>query len=64
VSLTKYRNRVRVRHALDRLERDEATLADIAATLGFADQAHFSRTVREHVGYSPTALRRALHATA
>ncbi len=62
VSLTRYRNRVRVGHALDRLERDEATLADIAASLGFADQAHFSRTMREHVSSTPTALRRALFA--
>lgn len=60
VSLTRYRNRVRVGRALDRLEAGEAQLASLAAELGFADQAHLSRTVREHVGHTPTALRRAL----
>jgi len=57
VSLTRYRNRVRVIHALDRLEAGEPSLAVLAADLGFADQAHLSRTVREHLGHTPTALR-------
>jgi len=43
--------------------RDGSTLADIAVALGFADQAHLSRTVREHVGYTPAALRRVLQTT-
>ncbi|MGH7733936.1 MAG: helix-turn-helix transcriptional regulator [Gemmatimonadales bacterium] len=60
VPLTRYRNRVRVGRALDRLQRDESTLADLAASLDFADQAHLSRVVREHVGQTPGALRRAL----
>jgi AraC-like DNA-binding protein len=58
VSITKYRNRVRVGWALDQLAGDKSSLADLAASLGFADQAHFSRTVREHTGYTPTTLRR------
>ncbi|MFS8099877.1 helix-turn-helix domain-containing protein [Lentzea alba] len=60
VSLTRYRNRVRVARALDRLEAGEPSLAALAADLGFADQAHLCRTVREHVGHTPTALRRLL----
>ncbi|WP_083087587.1 helix-turn-helix transcriptional regulator [Mycobacterium noviomagense] len=60
VSLTRYRNRVRVSRALDQAQRDTATLADIAASLGFADQAHFTRVVRQHVGHTPAALRREL----
>ena len=60
VSLTSYRNRVRVGRALERLQADTSTLADIAAALGFADQAHFTRVVRAHVGHTPKALRRAL----
>lgn len=60
VSVTKYRNRVRVGWALDELARDEAGIADVAASLGFADQAHLTRTVRDHVGQTPAALRRAL----
>ncbi|MFG1946885.1 helix-turn-helix domain-containing protein [Nonomuraea sp. NPDC048826] len=60
VSLTHYRNRVRVGRALDRLEQGEPSLADLAADLGFADQAHLTRTVRHHLGHTPTALRRLL----
>ena len=60
VSVTRYRNRVRVGRALDQIGRGEASLADVAASLGFADQAHLTRTVREHVGQTPATLRRAL----
>ncbi len=60
VSLTRYRNRVRVARALDRLEAGESHLAILAADLGFADQAHLCRTVRDHVGHTPTALHRIL----
>ena len=60
VSLTRYRNRVRVGRVLDRLERGERRLAVLAADLGFADQAHLCRTVRAHVGHTPTQLRRLL----
>ncbi|MFB4304744.1 helix-turn-helix domain-containing protein [Actinomadura sp. GTD37] len=60
VSLTRYRNRVRVARALDRLEAGEPSLAILAADLGFADQAHLCRTMRDHLGHTPTALRRLL----
>lgn len=60
VSLTRYRNRVRVGRALDRLEAGERRLAVLAADLGFADQAHLTRTVREHVGVTPAVLRQLL----
>ncbi|WP_211264203.1 helix-turn-helix domain-containing protein [Streptosporangium amethystogenes] len=62
VSLTRYRNRVRVGQAMDRLTQGERGLADLAADLGFADQAHLTRTVREHLGHTPTVLRRLLSA--
>jgi AraC-like DNA-binding protein len=57
VSLTRYRNRVRLAWALDRLERGETNLASLAADLGYADQAHLSRTARQHLGFTPAALR-------
>lgn len=60
VTLTGYRNRVRVGRALERLQADTSTVADIAASLGFADQAHLTRVVRAYVGHTPRALRRAL----
>jgi AraC-like DNA-binding protein len=57
VPLTRYRNRVRAARALDRIEAGEPSLAVLAADLGFADQAHLCRTVREHLEHTPTALR-------
>ncbi|MET9963082.1 AraC family transcriptional regulator [Streptomyces sp. NPDC006326] len=60
VSLTHYRNRVRVGRALDRLGEGEDSLAALAADLGFSDQAHLCRTMRQYLGHTPTALRRIL----
>ena len=62
VSLTHYRNRVRVTRALDRLAAGAPSLATLAAELGFADQAHLSRTMRDHLGHTPAAVRRLLAA--
>jgi AraC-like DNA-binding protein len=61
VSVTRYRNRIRLGRALDRLENGETALAGLAAELGFADQAHLCRTMKEHLGHTPTAVRRLLY---
>ncbi|MGI5241674.1 helix-turn-helix domain-containing protein [Dactylosporangium sp. CA-139066] len=60
VSLTRYRNRVRVERALDKLEDGAEDLAALAADLGFTDQAHLCRTMRQHLGHPPSAVRRLL----
>lgn len=60
VSVTRYRNRVRAGRAFDHLHRGGSAVADVAATLGFADQAHFCRTLRQHTELTPTAVRREL----
>jgi AraC-like DNA-binding protein len=60
ISLTHYRNRVRVSRALERLAAGERNLGVLAADLGFCDQAHLTRTVRTHAGHPPAALRRLL----
>ncbi|KUO22059.1 AraC family transcriptional regulator [Streptomyces dysideae] len=60
LSVTRYRNRVRIGRALDRLEEGESSLGALAADLGFADQAHMTRTMRQYLGRTPTALRRLL----
>ncbi|MFC0110411.1 helix-turn-helix domain-containing protein [Kibdelosporangium aridum] len=57
VSVTQYRNRVRVAKALDRIAEGERDLAGLAADLGFADQAHLSRVLKAQVGRTPGALR-------
>jgi len=51
---------VRVERALDRLEEGADALAALAADLGFTDQAHLCRTMRQHVGRPPSAVRRLL----
>ncbi|MFD8597255.1 helix-turn-helix transcriptional regulator [Kitasatospora sp. NPDC059646] len=60
VSVTHYRHRVRLARALDRLEAGETSLSALAADLGYADQAHLTRTARRHLGHAPSALRRLL----
>lgn len=57
VSITRYRNRVRVGEALRRLAGGASDLAGLAADLGFADQAHLNRVIRQQVGETPGALR-------
>jgi AraC-like DNA-binding protein len=61
-TISRYRNRVRVRMALERLADGETSLARLAADLGFADQAYRSRVVRREVGQSPSRLRESLAA--
>ncbi len=60
--LTRFRNRVRVSRAMARLADGEDNLARLAADLGFADQAHLTRTVRAQLGRTPSQLRRHLTA--
>ncbi|KAA2252828.1 helix-turn-helix transcriptional regulator [Solihabitans fulvus] len=56
-TLTRFRNRLRVRMVLDRIEAGESSLSRLAAELGFADHAHLTRTVRDEVGCTPSAVR-------
>jgi AraC-like DNA-binding protein len=62
-TLSGYRNRVRVRMALERLAAGERDLAALAADLGFADHAHFTRVVRRETGSPPSHLRVLLNQT-
>ncbi len=55
--ISRYRNRLRVRLALERIAQGESCLARIAADLGFSDQGHLSRVVRQEVGETPSRLR-------
>jgi AraC-like DNA-binding protein len=57
-TLTKFRNRLRVRAALERIEAGEADLALLATDLGFSDHAHLTRTVKDEVGGPPVYVRR------
>jgi AraC-like DNA-binding protein len=56
-TLTRHRNRIRVALALDRLAQGEPNLARLAADLGFVDQSHMVRVVRQVTGMHPSGLR-------
>ena len=49
--------RVRLQMAIDLLLAGTEPLATIASSLGFADQAHFSREVKAQTGHSPSEYR-------
>lgn len=60
MTLTRYRNRLRVLNAVEAIEGGERDLAGLAHALGFADHAHFTRAVRRECGQAPRALRSVL----
>jgi AraC-like DNA-binding protein len=60
-TLSRYRNRVRVRLALERLAAGERSLSRLAVDLGFADHAHLTRAVRAEHGAPPSQLRALLN---
>lgn len=55
--LSRYRNRLRISRALTRLDQGETDLAGLAVSLGFSDQAHLTRTMRDHLGHTPGRVR-------
>jgi len=57
LSVSRYRNRVRVSRALERLADGEIDLAGLAVGLGFSDQAHLTRVIRQEVGLTPRRVR-------
>ncbi|HKR98743.1 MAG TPA: helix-turn-helix domain-containing protein [Candidatus Dormibacteraeota bacterium] len=62
MSVSRFRTRLRVGLALERLAGGEDNLAALAADLGFADHSHLGRVVRQELGQVPSALRAALAA--
>jgi AraC-like DNA-binding protein len=60
ITLSAYRNGIRVSLALDRISDGERNLALLAADLGFADQSHMAGVVRRLTGATPSALRSVL----
>ena len=62
VPVTEYARRVRVETAHRLLLTTDAPLAQVAASAGFADQAHLTRVLRAMLGDTPGGIRRtALH---
>lgn len=51
--------RFRLQEAAERIERDASvSLAELAAELGYFDQAHFIKDFKSVLGQSPAAYRR------
>lgn len=59
VSPETFRARARARLALTRIHETQAPLASIAAELGFADQSHMTRSVKQLTGIAPQEWRTA-----
>jgi len=57
-TIARHRMRLRARAALDRLAGGEQQLARLAADLGFANQSHLCRVIRNETGHTPSSLRR------
>jgi AraC-like DNA-binding protein len=57
ISPEAFRARSRTRRACRAIQTTEMPLAEIAANLGFADQAHMTRSVKDMTGMAPMAWR-------
>lgn len=53
---------MRLRATLTALDEGDGSVADVAADLGFADQAHAARELKRTTGLAPARLRAALRA--
>jgi AraC family transcriptional regulator len=56
-SVGEYGRRLRLERAASELARTDAPLAAIASEAGFADQSHFTRLFRRHLGTTPARYR-------
>ena len=57
-SIGRMHRRLRIEEACRRLAREDVRIVDVAASLGFADQSHFTRVFRELTGTTPASYRR------
>jgi AraC family transcriptional regulator len=53
-----YIERTRIERAKNLIQRAEMSLADVAQTVGFADQSHFTRRFKHYTGNTPGAYSR------
>lgn len=57
LSVGEYGRRLRLDWAAAEIARDDRPIAEIATAAGFADQSHFTRRFRRHVGTTPARFR-------
>jgi AraC-like DNA-binding protein len=62
-TMHQYRQRLRLRAALEAVTRGDATLTQIAVNLGFPSHSHFTRAFRLEFGVLPSTLRPSSRAT-
>ena len=60
VTVGEFVRKLRIDHACIELKKRDLPLAAIALKAGFADQSHFSRVFRSHIGMSPAKYRRSI----
>lgn len=58
LSPKKYLNQIKLRRACELLERTDAPIAEVAASVGFSDSFSFSKFFTKHMHLSPTAYRK------
>lgn len=58
-----YRDQVRLRQALERIEQGERDLTRVALDLGYSSHSHFTAAFRRAFAAPPSAVRRALNAS-
>jgi AraC family transcriptional regulator len=56
VSPYRYVMHLRLKHAFDLIRKGALPLAQVAYSVGFADQSHLTRWVRRAYGVTPTAI--------
>ena len=57
ITLQEYLVRLRIREALRLLDNPNASITDIAFTVGFNDTSYFSRTFKKYMNHSPSEFR-------
>jgi AraC family transcriptional regulator len=57
ISVGEYGRRLRLDWAAAEIARDDRPIAEIASEAGFADQSHFTRLFKRHVGTTPAHFR-------
>jgi AraC family transcriptional regulator len=57
ISVGEYGRRLRLDWAASEIASDDRSIAEIATAAGFADQSHFTRRFRRHVGTTPARFR-------
>ncbi|HOK99905.1 MAG TPA: AraC family transcriptional regulator, partial [Bacteroidales bacterium] len=59
LNLIELKTMVKIKHAMELLQRTDMTIAEIAFTIGYNDPLHFSKIFKRVVGMPPANYRKA-----